>query len=469
MAQVYKLNIDSSDLVGALSAIKKLQDALEETNEIANDNSISLTNLSGKFSESLEKLKSSLDDVNDKIGGLVGGFGKVLSKIKSLALFAIGLGGPFAAAAGTNKEVTEGAMSKIGWAGARAYENASSFTGFSPSFQATQEALNTGYLSGTFAPLGMDAKEVEKFQKMSGDKAYFGMVDKFSEKLKELTSSLGEFQGQNVFNEVYGESLSNILGMSSSDFINAQKGGLFSRFKSTYYNTQDVYKNMDTKSLIEGERAFNKFTETIKASALALSSKVLPGLTKALNSIQGVFASFNNWLNTSKIGKNLSRIFTGLIDVLEKLFGWVSKVFDSIASNKIIGLFEKATGSAADFLDAVNKGDKTKAANAAMEATSAGIAGTSMATASVIKSGLEAVVGPISEDTQKRNEKMFNDIGKSISDKLESWFGSSDKPKIEAKVDNKLAIDIKVNGKQSQTVSLIGNQGKSVSLNVGGN
>ncbi|EGV1470910.1 hypothetical protein JF110_001635 [Campylobacter jejuni] len=467
MAQIYKLNIDSSDLLGALSAIEKLKDSLEEAEGLAKQDTRAFSDLGGKFQDALAKVNNTLDDMNSKINKAFSGFSKILGKIKSIALFTIGLGGPFMAAAGTNRELTAAGMSKLSWAGQRAYENASSFTGFSPSFQSTQEALNTGYFEGTFAPLGMGPTEISELQKMSGDKAYFTMVDKFTKKLKSLTDELGDFQGQNVFNEIYGESLSKIIGMSSSEFINAQKSGLFGKFKSSYYDTMGVYKGIDSGSLMEGERALNKFTETLKAMGLSLSSKVLPGLTTALNKIQGVFSSFTNWLNTSKIAKNLSKVFDGLITALTKLFDVVDKVFSG--KSGVSENFLRSTEHLVNAVDSLNKGDISKAVNSSSKAYAEFTVGAAKSSAGIIQSGMSAVVGPIPEETKRQNEKMFNDVGKMTSDFLEKIFGSSDKPKIQAKVDNKLTVDININGKSSQSVDLVGNQGRAVKFNVGGN
>ncbi|HDZ5024790.1 TPA: hypothetical protein RTG57_001740 [Campylobacter jejuni] len=467
MSQVYKLNIDSSDLLGALSAIEKLRESLEDVENLAKSDSKAFSDFSGKLQDALDKVNHSLDDMSSNISKVISGFSRVLSTVKSIALFTIGMGGPFMSAVGTGRELTAAGMSKLSWAGQRAYENASNFTGFSPNFQSTQEALNTGYFDGTFSPLGMGADEISELQKVGGDKAYFTMVDKFAEKLKNLTDEMGDFQGQNVFHEIYGESLSKIIGMSSSEFINGQKSGLFGKFKSSYYDTMGLYKGLDSSSLLEGEKALNKFTETLKVFGLSLASKVLPGLTKVLNGIQGVFSSFVNWLNTSKVAKNLGKIFEGLITALTKLFNVIEKVFDgkSGVSSNIV----KATDHLVDVVDNFNEGNYKEAIISGGKAIEETASGMGKAATGIIQAGMEAVVGPIPEETKKANAKMFNDVGKMTSDFLEKIFGSSGEPKIQAKVDNKLTVDINVNGKSAQSVDLLGNQGRAVKLNVGSN
>lgn len=467
--QVFKIDLDFNDIEGAVTASNSLNESLDNLNTSSKDLSKNFISTGGILTNIFEKIEKTTEKINKTFSSIGEGLTKIVGKAKTLALSLMGIAtSALFSASGTNREMGQGGMAKIGWAGQRAYESATDLTGFNADFMATQKAINEGYLQGNFAPLGMGADEVSKLQKMSGDKAYFSMVDKFTEKLEGLIKEHGEFQGKNVFGQIYGESLQNILGLGSTEFINNLQSGNIGRFKGSYYDTLSTYQDVDTKSLMEGEKAFNKFMNTLKSATLSLSSHVLPGITKGIKSIQGVFSSFNKWLNTSDTAKGLSKLFENLINLLTKLFGKVSEFISSLDVGKN---FEGVLDGANKAIEALNKGDTNTALKEGAKTfakTASGVSKTIYKAVDSIADSFDSRTPEQKQESKQKLNKAFDDTFKSIDNWLKGMFGGEE-PKIKAQVDNRLTIDIKTNGTKNQTVSLIGNAGKNVTINTGAN
>lgn len=469
--EVYKLNIDSSQVRGAITILTQLLDNLEDTQEQTKGISDEFRNLGGQATSVFTSLKNTSEKIGKSFENIKGSITQVVGKAKTLALTLLGVASSaFFAASGTNRELTQGNVAKIGWAGQRAYESASDLTGFNADFMATQRAINEGYLEGDFAPLQMGAEDVSRLQKMSGDKAYFEMVDRFASKLEDLINKQGEFEGKIAFGSIFGESLQSILGMGVTDFINNLQSGNIERFKGSYYNNLSTYKGTDTKSLAEGEKALNEFMNTFKNTALSLSSQILPGLTKGMKALTGVFTDFTNWLNTSETVGKLKDLFGEITGLLTDVFGKftdIVSIFSSDNANFAKGSLNDAVESVKNLREGNYSGAFQKGSQAAFKT----LANIGVATVNVMDKAIDAVDPKTPEEKmkiRKENSDMWKYVGQSISDKLESWFGGGDKePTIKAKVDNKLTIDIKVNGKSNQVVSLVGDAGKSVNIGVG--
>lgn len=352
MKTIHSFDIDLGNIKGAISALDELsaisdkaKGALSSLNldgKAIAENASQATDSMSKLREMTLKTKGAFAQLGHNIRAIATNF---MSKFTSVLKTGLGLVGAlsgavmgvFAMANGTGKTVTEGTLNGLSWAEQRALENANDETGYN---------VNLNTIAKTIAAPDVQALEQNAFLKDAGIdvlsykpgesyKAYNDISKKMSEIYGEMTKGLsGEAKAVKgeEFKARYGQSLEQLLGTDWQSALMAEQSGVMNRHRERYGKTLDRYSGVDVNALLKGERALDDFSETFKAFAMSLSSKILPPLTKTLK-------NFTGWVSKSYTKLEKGGLFDKVGEVVARVFGAIGQIVTTIAE-----AFNSATG-----------------------------------------------------------------------------------------------------------------------------
>ena len=461
MKSIFNFKIDLSQIKGAVKALHtlksesfKTKDSLGKITEDLNKNvktgekSIGrLTALMSKLRINTGQVTASFRQFGQTIRNLTfNALGKFTNVLKgSLLIAGSVLGavtGLFNAANGTTETTVSGKLSGLSYAEMKAHRDAQNETGLSLDLEGHKKGFNQGFdteAAKSFMSLaGMDEKEFEKMRTDSN--SYFKMNDTLYRQYQQIlknnggdrNSAIGEFKAK------FEDILSQFGYGDTSSFIQRNETGALSNYRQVYGDTIQAYKGVDVNSLLKGERALNKFSETLKAFGLQLSSQLLPELTEGLNNLTNLFKRLFEYSKNSGLLKNIAEAVGAFVELIiaigDKIIGFISKLVGGDLT-KYLNNFYGTVTNALKGTTALIKGDNKTADEHFDKAKSKGLE-----TLGNIKKGVGNVIGEASASLRESGYTSTSDfIDRSREKGLSTAIGEQYES-LSKKIEDKLGI-----------------------------
>lgn len=383
MKSIFKLNIDISSVKGAISSISFLKEQVKDLkSDLGNITEDLLKNTPGgisaltKLRSGVDKLRGSVGSVTDKFknmgmsvrGLATNAFSKLTSVLKTGMMAAGAVIGAVTAlfnmANGTNRTVTAGALAGLSYAEQKALDDANEETGFNADFATNRAGFHQG--SDTLAAKALLQNGVlneGEFDSLKNDsRSYYKLNDKLYAEYKRIReNSADENTADEHFKEHYGSVLQQFGYGDFATFKLANQKGVIDRHKQTFADTHKAYSGVDVNALLKGERALNQFSETMKAFALGVAAKFLPGLTEGLKSLTGLFQKISKYATESGLLKEISDAVGSLVEMIvsagEAVLGLISKLMGGSVTEYVKDVFGW-TSSTFKGITSMIKGDK---------------------------------------------------------------------------------------------------------------
>lgn len=333
MESIVRLNIDDSQIKGAITNIENLRNSINETPKDVNNLNKSLSEGANKSTKSISTIQQAMESLKDSIKGAFSHTGNLIARLGTLKNVVIGVvGASLFASLGTTKENTQGQTLGIGWAGQKAKQATDDFMGISPDFASAREALSSYETKGALASLGVSQAEASELYNKGADVAYFELASKYEKKLRDYIQEAGGDKALGIqnFRAVYGEGLQQTLGTDAGDFASLALTGQLDKYKSTYFQKKQEFGGIDTKALMEGEKHLNNFLTRLKALGMTLSAELLPAINKLMGPLSNFIKETLQWAKQSKELKELGEVLSSSIELIVQL---IKGVFETIQNS----------------------------------------------------------------------------------------------------------------------------------------
>lgn len=350
METIKRIQIDYTDIEGALSGILKLSEKLKELKDDTARMGADSGEAFKKAETGIKKVNLSVTMLKNSINGAFSSLGKLVSRFGTLKNLVIGvLGASLLSARGTTKENTAGQTLGIGWAGSKAKQSIEDFMGVNLDFASAREALSSYDTKGPLAALGIEQDEASELYKKGADVAYFSLADKYEKKLRQYIDEAGGDRAMGVqnFKAVYGEGLEKTLGTSAGDFASLALSGELARYKSGYFEKKSEYGGINTKALIEGDKQIDSFLTKLKVLTATLAAELMPAINKVMTPLTEFLKNSIRWAKNSE---GLKTTFKVISDAVGLIIEFIKGTFDAIAKSPFAEFLSKSLKNTAGAL-----------------------------------------------------------------------------------------------------------------------
>ena len=322
MAQpVFSASIDLSGVEQARSGLKSITDDLKKAQNEYNK----MPTILDKISTKLKNLKQAWDSSFIK-KALVTPLKAAWNILKGMVLTAGALGAALLATTigsiqnqrqATSANTTRGKNAAWAYAQENSGLDSNEFN-LANLMQSTNDI--TKY--GDFAQLGLNK---DMLKGMQGDQAMFYAWEKLRERLKTYGDADASEADVNAIQSLFGV---NINDRAIRDFIAKRQG----QFKSDFSEASKRRSGINYNEMLKGERALNKFKDTMKTFGMTLASNLLPIVTNILNKFQGFLP---------RLQPALEALGDFLLSMVDKTLTYIGKVDLSAVMDKAINFIKE--------------------------------------------------------------------------------------------------------------------------------
>ena len=362
MADVFKLEIDTEDLVEATSKLGQISKSLAsiQSKVKAAQDKLASENL-GSLAKAVKNFRRAMDTVSDKFKSSKIGkeFQKMASNVKVLAtgMKAVGaglssalskarnLGLAILGAASAAIYFSKGSMEEAGEKKRQGHTNrltgkvwdyANKFAGTSFSLSSFSEEMNnpTGGFNA-LAHFGIKKEDVDAIRKKHGMEAAYFHVLKEVQKFAKANGLSGS--NDSKLWSPHQQALSTLFGTSTyteSGLLLSENGpGSGGDFMRAYARGQQRYKAMgiDDTNMLKVDQASTDLGLILEGLKTKLVDLFSPTLEKAIKGVADGLLRLGTWLNSNEGKKAIESFKSALVKVAEIIQKLVTTVFAKIA------------------------------------------------------------------------------------------------------------------------------------------